>query len=134
MLYMFKWLNKCLHIFKKEWNVKSSLIEVFAILILLSNAKILDVTFNILTPTYLYNMNSTYGHPCVYNDSHTEYLSKQHMPYFVLVIAMSFVFNFCFSCYLFVPLCLFLEVPQLGRTETSSSLYIYGCLPRQLQT
>ena len=87
-------LKKCLHIFIKEGNTGNSLIESFATFILLSYVKILNVTFNILTPTYLYNMNGTYGHPRVYNDPHTEYLSKQHIPYFVLAIAMSFIFNF----------------------------------------
>ena len=86
--------NKCLHLFKRDWNVGSSLIEAFATLILLSQVKILNVTFNILTPTYLYNMNGTYDHLRVYNDPYTVYLSKQHLPYFVLAIAMSFVFNF----------------------------------------
>ena len=86
--------NKCLHLFKKEWNIGSSLIEAFATLILLSQVKILNVTFNILTPTYLYNMNATHSHTLVYSAPHTEYLSKQHLPYFVLAIAMSFVFNF----------------------------------------
>ena len=85
--------NKCLHHFKKEWNAGSSLIEAFATLILLSQVKILNVTFNILTPTYLYNMNGTHSHTLVYSAPHTEYLSKQHLPYFVLAIAMSFVFN-----------------------------------------
>ena len=87
-------LKKCLHIFIKEGNTGSSLIEAFATFILLSYVKILNVTFNILTPTYLYNMNGTHGHPRVYNDPNTEYLSKLHLPYFVLAIAMSFVFNF----------------------------------------
>ena len=87
-------LKKCLHIFINEGNFGSSLIEAFATFILLSYVKILNVTFNILTPTYLYNMNGTYGHPHVYNDPHTEYMSIQHLPYFVLAIAMSFVFNF----------------------------------------
>ena len=87
-------LKKCLHIFIKERNSGSSLIESFATFILLSYVKILNVTFNILTPTYLYNMNGTYGHPHVYNDPHTEYLSKQHLPYFVLAIIMTFFFNF----------------------------------------
>ena len=87
-------LKKCLHIFIKERNTGSSLIEAFATFILLSYVKILNVTFNILTVTYLYNMNGTYGHPHVYNDPHTVYLSKQHLPYFVLAIVMSFVFNF----------------------------------------
>ena len=86
-------LKKCLHIFIKEGNTGNSLIEAFATFILLSYVKILNVTFNILTPTYLYYMNGTYGHSHVYNDPNTEYLSKQHLPYFVLAIAMSFVFN-----------------------------------------
>ena len=86
--------KKCLHIFIKEGNTGSSLIESFATFILLSYVKILNVTFNILTPTFLYNINGTYGHPRVYNDPHTKFLSKQHLPYFVLAIVMSFVFNF----------------------------------------
>ena len=90
----FRPLNRCLHLFIKEGNDGRSLIEAFATLILLSYVKILNVTFNILTPIYFYNMNGTLGHPHVYNDPHTEYLSKQHLPYFVLAIAMSFVFNF----------------------------------------
>ena len=87
-------LNKFQYLFKKEWNVGKSLIEAFATLILLSQVKILNVTFNLLTPGFLYHMNGTHGHPHVYNDPSKEYLSKQHLPYFVLAIAMSFVFNF----------------------------------------
>ena len=84
--------KKCLHLFVKG-DIGSSFIEAFATLILLSYVKILNVTFNILTPIYLYHMNGTYGHPHVYNDPHTEYLSKQHLPYFILAIVMSFIFN-----------------------------------------
>ena len=98
-------LKKCLHIFIKERNTGSSLIESFATFILLSYVKILNVTFNILTPTYLYNMNGTYGHPHVYNDPLTEYLSKQHLPYFVLAIVMSFVFNFLPFLFIFFYPC-----------------------------
>ena len=94
----FRPLNRCLHLFIKEGNAGRSLIEAFATHNLLSYVKILNVTFNILTPIYFYNMNGTLGHPHVYNDPHTEYLSKQHLTYFVLAIAMSFVFNFLPSC------------------------------------
>ena len=85
--------KKRLHIFIKEGNSGNSLIESIAAFILLSYVKI-HINFDILTPTYLYNMNGTYGHPYVYNDPHTEYLSKQHLPFFVLAIVMGFVFNF----------------------------------------
>ena len=87
-------LNKCLYLFIKVGNAGNSLIEAFATLILLSYVKVLNVSFNIITPTYLYNLNGTHGYPYVYNDPHTVYLSKQHLPYLVLAFAMSFVFNF----------------------------------------
>ena len=86
-------LKKCLRIFIREWNTGSSLIESFTTFIL-SYIKILNATFNIITPTYLSNMNGRYDHPHVYNDPHTVYLSKQHFLYFVLAIVMSFFFNF----------------------------------------
>ena len=98
-------LKKCLHIFIKEGNTGNSLIESFATFILLSYVKILNVTFDILTPTYLYDMNGTYGHPRVYNDPHTEYFSKQHLPFFVLAIVMSFVFNFLPFLFIFFYPC-----------------------------
>lgn len=87
-------LYKCRHLIKKEWNFGNSLIEAFATLLLLSNVKILNVTFNILKPTHLYYMNGTYHHPHVYNDPNTVYMSRQHLPFVILAFTMSFVFNF----------------------------------------
>ena len=84
----------CLYLLKTDRNIRNSLIEAFATLILLSQVKILNVSFNVLTPIDLYNINGTHGYPHVYNDPHTQYLSKQHLPYFVLAIVMSFIFNF----------------------------------------
>ena len=87
-------LNKYLHLFMKEGNVGSSLIETFAMLILLSYMKILNVTFNIITLINIYHINGTHSYAHIYNDPHIEYLSKQHLFYFILAIVMSFVLNF----------------------------------------
>ena len=92
------WLSrpvyKYLRIFKKEWKVKNSLIEAFATLLLLSYVKILNVTISIVMPIYLYGMNGMHDRLHVYKEPQTMYLSERHLPYFILAIAMSFVFNF----------------------------------------
>ena len=84
---------KCLRYFRKELDIKSSLISAFATMLLLSYVKILNVTANILSSGYHYDMYGNYGHLYVYYDTNTLYLSREHLPYFMTAIAMSLVFN-----------------------------------------
>ena len=83
----------CFRHFRKEWNIKSSLIGAFATSLILSYVKILNVTANILIPAYLYNMHGNYGQPLVFEDSKIIYLSKEHLPYFITAVSMSLIFN-----------------------------------------
>ena len=46
----FRWLLK--HI-KQQWNVRTSLIDVFASFIFLSTSRLLTASFNVLVPTYV---------------------------------------------------------------------------------
>ena len=84
---------KCFRHFRKELNIKSSLIGAFATMFLLSYVKILNVTANILSYGYHYDMYGNYGHLYVYYDTNTLYLSKEHLPYFMTAIATSLIFN-----------------------------------------
>ncbi len=85
---------KCLHSFRKEWNVKRSLIGAFATMFLLSYIKILNVSCNILlTFGYLKYMNGSVGKLYVAYDSIIPYLGRTHLPYFILAVIMSFIFN-----------------------------------------
>ena len=84
---------KCLRHFRKELDIKSSLISAFATMLLLSYVKILNVTANILSNGYHYDMYGNYGHLYVYYDTNTLYLSREHLPYFITAVAMSLVFN-----------------------------------------
>ena len=88
-------INVCLRCFRKEWDVKNSLIGAFATLMLLSYVKILSVTAGILTPAYLYYMNGTHSSLYVFNDINTPYLSGTHLPYFITAILTSFFFLYC---------------------------------------
>ena len=84
----------CMHRCKKEWNVKNSLIEAFATLIMLSFVKILHITFEILNFTYYYDMTYRSSPRLVHADPSIKYLSMEHLPSFVVAISISFTFNF----------------------------------------
>ena len=86
-------VNKCFRHFRKELDIKSSLISAFATMLLLSYVKILNVTANILIFGYHYDIHGNYGHLYVYYDTNTLYLSREHLPYFIIAIAMSLIFN-----------------------------------------
>ena len=93
VVWMCRPINVCLRCFRKEWDVRNSLIGAFATLVLLSYVKILSVTAGILTPAYLYYMNGTHSSSYVFNDINTPYLSGTHLPYFITAILMSSIFN-----------------------------------------
>ncbi len=85
---------KCFHHFRKELNIRNSLIESFATLYLISHVKVLSVTSNILTYTFLYSSNMSVHEVTVYNAPHVKYLGPEHLPYFILAVVMTILFNF----------------------------------------
>ena len=84
----------CLHRCKKEWNVKNSLIEAFATLVMLSFVKILHITFEILSYTHYYDMTYRSSPHLVHANPSIKYLSMEHLPSVVVAISISFTFNF----------------------------------------
>ena len=85
---------RCFARLRTEWDIRSSLIEAFGTFILLSYVKILNISFDILTPTALYDvhgnrMPSLY----LYYDGTYEYFGRNHMPYAFLALFMFLVFN-----------------------------------------
>ena len=86
--------HKCLHFFRKEWYINNSLIESFATFYLLSYVKILNVSVDILAPTHTYNMDGERSKIMyVYNNASLPYFGKEHLPYAVIAITVSFLFN-----------------------------------------
>ena len=84
---VFMWL-------RREWDIRGSLVQAFATFFLLSYVKILNVSFDLLTPVILKtaegkSLNQTY----VFNDAEVPYLGSEHLPYFVLAIVVTTVFN-----------------------------------------
>jgi len=85
----------CIRHIQKEWNIKTTLIDVFATFLLLSNVKLLNVSFELISvPVTLYNAT---GHSLAqrytYLNSSIVYLGKEHQHYFALGITVILIFN-----------------------------------------
>ena len=92
---LWKPFHWCIRRIQREWDVKASLIDVFATFLLLSNVKLLNVSFDLISvPVTLWNVT---GHSLpqkyTYLNGSLEYLGKEHLPYFVLGVTVILVFN-----------------------------------------
>lgn len=97
---------------RHRWNIRKSLVDVFATFLLLSYMKILDTSFDILIPTVLYNMQ---GRPIsrkyLYYDGSLRFFQGHHSWYTLLAVTMLLLFNampllllLLYPCYCFQSL------------------------------
>ena len=49
--------HRCLVLFRKKWNIRSSLVNALATFFVLSYVKILNVSFELLTPSHVYDIH-----------------------------------------------------------------------------
>ena len=81
-----------LRYFKKRWNIKTSLIDVFASFIFLSTSRIQITSFNFLIPTYVHTMpiNDNATQPTIklylFGAPSVEYFGREHFPFAVLAL------------------------------------------------
>ena len=86
----------CFACCRKQWNIQNSLVDAFATFLLLSYVKFLSASFDILMPTFAWDMESTMQPPVLYYDGTVEYFGKDnmHLPYALLALAVLLVFTF----------------------------------------
>ena len=84
---------RCFARFRRQWDIRTSLIEAFASFLLLSYVKFLSVSFRFLLPVYVYNVHGESLEPYLYYDGTIEYFGKQHLPYAILAIVVLIIFN-----------------------------------------
>ena len=97
--------NNCLVNLRNQLESKTSIIDAFATFILLSYMKILNVSFDLLVPTQVFNAT---GHKIglyLYYDASVEYFGKQHLPYAITALAVVLVF-------ILLPLLLLMAFPM----------------------
>ena len=92
--FLWKPMTQLLHWFHKESMTSISFIEVFCTFFLLSYVKILNTSLNLLTPVQVVNMTGHVLHTYAYYDGSVEYFGSQHLPYAILAICISILFNF----------------------------------------
>ena len=83
----------CLSKFSRKWDIRNSIISYFATFILLSYVKILNVSFDLLLPTTLYDVHGKAVKTVLYYDGQIEVFGSKHIPFAILAILMTFTFN-----------------------------------------
>jgi len=89
-----KHLKKCIPLQIQQYQLKSSLIQIFATFILLASAKLLSASIDLLlffTTAYnqkLEKLNTKF----FYYDPTIEYFSSEHLPYALVALVVGFIF------------------------------------------
>lgn len=86
---------KCFHLFRREWEIKTSLVGTFATFYLFSYVKVLNISGGILSPTYFFSMDASHGKMHLYLNGSIPYFGKEHRPYAVLAITLVLLLNIC---------------------------------------
>ena len=93
IMWLWKPFHCCLSRFRRQWNIKTSLIDAFATFLLLSYVKLLSISFDILVPTQLLQEN---GKPrpemYLFYDGSVELFKEEHKPYAIIAFVILIVF------------------------------------------
>jgi hypothetical protein len=81
---------------RKNWSIRTSVIDAFVTFFFLSNIKFLSVSFDLLVPTEVYNLHLYHYNKSLslYYAPDIEYFGSDHLPYAVLAIFVLFLFVF----------------------------------------
>ena len=94
IVWLWKPLRPCFIRFKRHWDIKTSLIDAFATFFLLSYVKIFSVSFDLLIPVNLQDVNGhTLTQTYVYYNGTMPYFGEQHLPYAILAITVIILFT-----------------------------------------
>ena len=86
--------NRCFARFRKQWNVHSSLVNALATFITLSYIKILNVSFELLLPSHIYNEEGqNMNVVLLYYNGTVDVTSREYIPNLMLALIMLLTFN-----------------------------------------
>ena len=91
IVWLWRPLHKHIFLCRRQWNIKSSIAGTFASFILLSYMKFATVSFDLLFPVRVYNMDGEVR-MYLYYDATIGYFSPAHLPYAFLAILVSIIF------------------------------------------
>ena len=81
-------------LFRRNWDIRTSVVDAYATFILLANVKFLSVSLDFLIPIRVYRVYAnTYNHTLgLYYSADIEYFGREHLPYGILAIVVLCVF------------------------------------------
>ena len=82
-------------LFRRNWEIRTSVIDAYATFFLLSNVKFLSISFDLLAPVRVFQLSSLKGfhHSWrLYYDATIPFFGENHLPYAILAIVTLFVF------------------------------------------
>ena len=94
IVFMWKPFQRLFSLFGRNWDIRTSMLDVFSTFFLLSNMKFLSVSFDLLIFTRVYELhpdghNHTLG---LYYAADIEYFGSEHLPYAVLALVVLLIF------------------------------------------
>ena len=94
LVWLWKPFHACFVHFRKEWNIRGSMINAFATFLLLSYVKFLSVSFDLLIPVRVFDIHGkALSKLYLYFDGTVEYFGQEHLPFAILAIVVLVVFN-----------------------------------------
>ena len=91
--WLLKPLHRCCFYFRKEWKIHHSLTDAFATFLMLSYVKVLNISFDLLLPTTIYDMNGERISSFLYYSGTIKIFKNEHIPFAILACFMAIVFN-----------------------------------------
>ena len=89
VVFLWRLFRPLLRILQSKLSIKTSLIDSFATVFMLSTIKFQSVTFDLLLPTRLYFMNgSSDGKRYLFLAGDVEFFGKEHLPYGILALCI----------------------------------------------
>ena len=77
---LWKPFHKVLSVFRKTWDIRTSVIDSFATFFLLSYVKVLSVSADLLIPTKIYKLGSSEVQFGLYYSPTVQYFGDEHLP------------------------------------------------------
>ena len=84
-----------------RWDIRSSIINAFATFLLLTYVKLLSASFDLLTPTHIFDAHGNKRGLFLYYDGSVEFLGNEHLPYAILAVIVT-LFLVLFPLLLFI--------------------------------
>ena len=89
MVTAWKPFHKVLRVYRKSWEVRTSVIDSFSTFYLLSYMKINSVTTDLLAPTQIYELGSNITTFGLYYSPTVAYFGSEHRPYAISALVFS---------------------------------------------